>query len=477
MVVYDRLVDQRLLDKARQNAELVFVGKGPGERAMEQEEINSYLAKRALEGKVVARLKGGDPFVFGRGGEEVQALALAGVPFEVVPGVTSAVAAPAYAGIPLTHRELASCFTVVSGSEDPSKEDSSIHWDALARAGGTLVILMGWATLGRITETLMNEGMEPSTPAALIRWGTEPSQCTVTGSLDDIVQKGQEAGLNPPVVAVIGRVVELRQKVRWFDNRPLFGKRILVTRSRTQASVLSEMLAEEGAEPVEIPAIEFSPVDDYSDLDQAIRSLDTYRWVIFTSANGVESLFDRIQALELDSRIFSRVKVGAIGPATSAALSKRGIKADFVPAQFISESIVQAMEKLDIKDARVLLPRADIGRDKLAEGLARLGARVERLPVYRTVLPESSRRRARESLQSGDIDLVTFTSSSTVTNLLEILDGDRSLVNRASVACIGPITASTAQKKGLRVDVVAREYTIPGLVRALRDHFSDRGMG
>ena len=473
-VVYDRLVDRRLLSKARSDAKHVFVGKGPGEGAMEQEEINRYLVARAQKGKLVARLKGGDPFVFGRGGEESQALALAGIPFEVVPGVTSAIAVPAYAGIPLTHREMASSFTVVSGSEDPSKDESALRWDVLARSGGTLVVLMGWGAIDNITETLIKEGMGSSTPVALVRWGTEPYQSTIIGTLGNIAQRGRDAGLTPPVIVIIGPVVELRREMRWFDNRPLFGKRVLVTRSRAQASVFSERLAEEGAEPVELPTIEFSPVDQHSSLDGAIASLVAYDWVIFTSVNGVEAFFDRVRVLKLDSRAFGSVKVGAIGPATAQALAQHGIAADFVPLRYVSEAIVEAMEALDLAGAQVLLPRADIGRDELAEGLALRGARVEQITAYRTVMPENSRGKARELLKDGNVDLVTFTSSSTVINLINLLDGDRSLIEGALVACIGPITAKTAQDMGLRVDIVAREYTIAGLVHALKEHFACR---
>ena len=474
VVVYDRLVDHRLLDKVAKDVELVFVGKGPGERVMEQDEINSYLMNRAEDGKVVARLKGGDPFVFGRGGEEVLALAKAGVPFEVVPGVTSAVAAPAYAGIPLTHRGIASSFTVVSGSEDPTKEGSAVRWDQLARSGSTLVVLMGWGSLDQVTGTLIKEGMVRSTPVALVSWGTEPYQRTVTGTLVDIVQKGKDAGLGPPVVAVIGQVVELRSKAQWFENRPLFGKRVLVTRSRTQASVLSEMLALEGAEAVEIPAIEFLPLEDYSDLDCAIRSLHTYSWVIFTSVNGVDVFFDRIRTLELDSRVFSTIKVAAIGAATAAALSRHGIRAEFVPSDYLSQGILQGMETLDLKGSRVLLPRADIGRNELPDGLARLGAQVDVLPVYHTITPKESGEKARALLQGGGIDLVTFTSSSTVVNLLNLLDGDAALVKQALVACIGPVTARTAQEMGLQVDIVSKEHTIPGLVGALKQYCTSK---
>ena len=473
LVVYDRLVDRRLLAKARDGVELVFVGKDPGERVMEQTQINRYLVERAQEGRVIARLKGGDPFVFGRGGEEAQALDQAGVPFEVVPGVTSAIAAPAYAGIPLTHRELSSSFTVVSGSEDPSKEEPAVRWDLLARNGGTLVVLMGWRALDKITRILIKEGMPSSTPVALVCWGTEPYQRTVTGMLENIVQLGKEVGLSPPVVAVIGPVVDLRREVRWFDNRPLFGKRVLVTRSRAQASVLSEMLEEEGAEPMEVPAIEFRPVEDYTRLDNAIGSLDSYSWVIFTSANGVEAFFGRMQSLEQDSRAFGGIKVGAIGPATAACLAQYGIRADFVPPEYVSEALVQSMEAFELKGDRVLLPRSDIGRDELADGLAHLGAQVEQLSVYRTVVPEDSRQKARELLAHGNVDLVTFTSSSTVHNLVDLLDGESSLLDGALVACIGPITARAAEEMGLRVDIVAQEYNIAGLVSALKGYFAN----
>ncbi len=472
LVVYDRLVDRRLIGKAKKTAELKYVGKGAGETAMDQEEINRYLVQAAQSGKVVVRLKGGDPFVFGRGGEEAQALAGASVPFEIVPGVTSAVAAPAYAGIPLTHRDMASSFTVVSGSEDPSKGESAVRWDVLAREGGTLVVLMGWGTLDTVVDSLLQGGMDPDTPAALVRWGTEPYQHTVTGTLMNIASKGRDAGLNPPVVAVIGQVVDLRAQLRWFDNMPLFGKRVLVTRSRSQASALSELLAREGAEPIEVPTIQVSPLEDYSGLDAAISSLHSYSWVIFTSTNGVEAFYARIETLRRDSRVFSGVRVGAIGPATAEALAGRGVLADFVPSEYVSEAMVREMDALGLNGARVLLPRSDIGREELTRGLAELGAQVDEVPAYRTVVPEGSRKDARSLLEEGHPDVVTFTSSSTVVNLLNLLDEDISLLNRLKVACIGPITARTAQDAGLTVDVVPHEYTIPGLVGALKEYFS-----
>ena len=474
VVVYDRLVDRRLLAEVRKEAELVYVGKCAGDRATDQDEIAGYLVRRALDGCVVARLKGGDPFVFGRGGEEAQALARAGVPFEVVPGVSSAIAAPAYAGIPLTHRGISSSFTVLTGSEEPSKEASDVHWGELARSGGTLVVLMGWSSLEKITGNLIKEGMDSSTPVALIRWGTEPYQRTVIGTLETAAQRGREEGLSPPVVAVIGRVVDLRSEVRWFDSKPLFGKRVLVTRSRSQASALSRLLAEEGADAVEVPAIEIRPMDDYSPLDRAISSLRDYTWVVFTSVNGVEAFFSRLRTLGLDTRALGGIKVGAIGAATAASLERSGIVPEFVPPQYVSEAVVEAMAGLDLAGSRILLPRADIGRDDLPQGLVRLGAVVDQVHVYRTVTPEGSRERAHERLKDGGIDVVTFTSSSTVENLLGLLDGDSSALGESTIACIGPVTAATARERGLQVDIVAQEYTIGGLVRALREHFGSR---
>ena len=471
VIVHDRLVDRRLLEAAGEGIELVYVGKGPGRRAMEQEKVNDLLVDLASQGKVVARLKGGDPFVFGRGGEEALALAKAGVPFEVVPGVSSAIAAPAYAGIPLTHRGLASSFTVVSGSEDPSKEESGVDWAHLAKTGGSLVVLMGWRALDRIADALMKGGMDRDTPAALVQWGTEPYQRSVTGTLANIVSLGRDARLEPPVVAVFGRVVDLREEIRWFDRGPLFGKRVLVTRSRAQASVLSRMLADGGAEPVELPTIQILPPADYSQVDRAIRSLSTYDWAIFTSANGVEVLFSRMEALGLDSRAWGGVKVCAIGPATADALGRYGIRADAIPEQYVAESVVSEMESQGAKGAHVLLPRADIAREALPEGLSRLGATVDEVALYRTVVPETSRGKAAELLGQGKVDLVTFTSSSTVKNLLDLLDGDTSLVKEVPAACIGPITAQTARESGLRVEVVAQEYTVPGLVRAIAGHY------
>jgi uroporphyrinogen III methyltransferase/synthase len=473
VVVYDRLVDRRLLEEASPDAELVDVGKARGSRQMGQEEINQLLVHKALEGKRVVRLKGGDPFIFGRGGEEAETLAEAGVSFEVVPGITSAIAAPAYAGIPLTHRGVSSYVTIVSGSEDPTKGESSIDWERLATGTGTLVVLMGWETLPGIVDTLRRHGLAPATPAALIQWGTEPYQRTVVGSLEDILERGREASLTPPVVAVFGQVVNLRQRIHWFDDKPLFGKRVLVPRTRAQAGALSQLLMDNGAEPVEVPTIEIKPVEDHARLDSALTSMSRYDWVVFASANGVKEAFHRLEQLRLDARAFSSTRVCAIGPATAAALKECGIRADLQPREYVSEAMVTGLTEQGVRGKSILLLRAEAGRDVLSQGLSQAGALVDDVAVYRTVLPEESRQVVQDLMAEGRIDVVTFTSSSTVSNLLALLGGDATPLKGVTLACIGPITAETARDAGLMVDVVASDSTVPGLVDALVDHFSD----
>ncbi len=472
VIVYDRLVDRRLLKESKQSAELVYAGKDPGSNETRQRNIYTLMIDAAREGKRVVRLKGGDPFVFGRGGEEAQVLAMAEIPFEVVPGVTSAVAAPAYAGIPLTHREAASSFTVVSAVEDPDKGPPATRWDALARTGGTLVILMGWAALPTVTARLAREGMRPSTPAAVVQWGTEPRQRTVTGTLANIAERCLEAGLGPPVVVVIGPVARLRREIRWFEDAPLFGKRALVTRSRPQASSLSRLLSEEGACPVEVPAIRIAPPEDWSDLDKAIDRLASYRWAAFTSVNGVDAFFQRMAAKGLDARALSGARVCAIGPATASALVSRGIRPDFVPSQYTSRGLTEGFRDAGSNGSTVLMPRADIAPDNAAAELRSLGFAVDQPIAYRTLTPEGSREKAQAALARGKIDVVTFTSSSTVRNLVNLLDGNTGLLDGPLIACIGPVTAQTAREMGLSVGVVARHHTVKGLVEALKSHFA-----
>ena len=479
VVVYDRLAHPSLLDHAPPSAERVFAGKARGQRELTQDGINDLLVERARAGLRVARLKGGDPFVFGRGGEEALALARCGIPFEVVPGVSSAVAAPAYAGIPVTHRGIAAGFTVVSGSEDPSKPESSVHWEELARSlaahGGTLMTLMGWASIEKILEALQRAGLSADTPVALVQWGTWNRQRTVTGTLATAAAKGRDAGLAAPVVAVIGEVVRLREELAWFDNRPLFGQRVLVTRSRTQASRMCELLEDAGATAVELPAIAIAPPEDFAPLDSALARLSSFGWVIFASVNAVDSVFERLYAQGLDARAFGSARVGAIGPATTEALERRGIRPDFTPSRPVSAAALEELAAYDWSGVPVLLPAADIGRNELADGLSRLGADIERVTAYRTVTPPDAAQRARDAFANG-IDIVTFTSSSTARNLLALLEEGggkgREALSGSLVACIGPVTAGTARELGLRVDIEAVEHTVDGLADALTQHFT-----
>ena len=472
VVVYDRLLDPSLLALAP-DAETVFVGKERGRQALHQSEINDLLVSEGLAGKTVVRLKGGDPFVFGRGGEEAQALAAAGVPFEVVPGVTSAVAAAAYAGIPVTHRGISTSVTIVTGSEDPTKGQTSTDWAVLAKTGGTLVALMGWATLPGIVETLNANGMPEDTPVALVQWGTWSRQRTVTGNLANIVERGRQAGIGAPVIVVIGEVAGLREEIGWFDRRPLWSKRVLVTRSRTQASRLIELLTSLGAEAVELPAIEIGPLDDYSDLDRMLKETASasHRWVIFSSVNSVEYVWQRLRSVGMDARYFAGATVGGIGPATGRALRERGIEPDFVPKRSVSEEVIAELSGLDWTGKQVLLPGSAIGRDTLASGLANLGADVRRVAAYTNMRPVDAEERAREAFKVG-IDVVTFTSSSTVRNLLDILGNERRLLEESLIACIGPVTAATANELGLTVDIVAAEHNVEGLADALVIYFA-----
>ena len=473
VVVYDRLVDDKILANVKPGCELIYVGKGAKEHVMEQGDINALLVTKGKEGKIVTRLKGGDPFVLGRGGEEAEALVKAGIPFEIVPGVTAAVAVPAYAGIPVTHRHVASSFAVITGHEDPTKESSSIAWDKLATAVDTLVFLMGRENLKAICVELIKHGRSPTNPVALIRWGTLPRQQTLVGTLSDISQKAEKANFGPPVVTVIGDVVSLREKLRWFDNRPLFGKRVLVTRSRSQASVLSRLLAQEGAEAVELPAISIDSTPDLKALDKALNHLSDYDWVVFTSSNGVEAFFSRLFQLGKDVRALARIRICAIGEATSASLKTYGIVADLIPEDFSSQGILNSFRRIKIDDASFLLPRADLAGQELATELVKMGARVKQVVTYKTV-PAKQGSIDAESIFRDGIDIITFTSSSTVKGLVNLLDGNKKMLDGSSIACIGPVTAETAEKAGLKVDVVAKEHTIPGLVKALVDRYGGK---
>lgn len=473
VLVYDRLASPRLLSHARPEAERIYVGKSPDRHAMVQEDINQLLVDKAKEGKVVTRLKGGDPFVFGRGGEEAELLVENGITFEIVPGITSAISVPAYAGIPVTHRGYTSTFAIVTGNEDPTKDDSSIAWDKIATGAGTLIFLMGMGNLPGICARLVEYGRDPETPVALIRWGTRPEQRTLTGTLSNIITKAQEAQFKNPAIIIVGEVVTLRDKLAWFENRPLFGKRIIVTRSREQASVLSSALEALGGEAWEFPTIQIAPPEDYADLDKAINDVRSYRWVIFTSVNGVKMFFARMRKNNKDIRDLSDIRLCAIGPRTREELEMRGLIVDYVPGEYRAEEIVAGLQGKVLPGDRVLLPRADIARKLLSKALEEMGAMVNDVVAYRTILGDEDAASIKEALTAGEVHVVTFTSSSTVRNFVKLVGetGLQQLLDNVVVASIGPITSKTAKELGLHVDVEAKEYTIDGLVKAIKEYF------
>jgi uroporphyrinogen III methyltransferase/synthase len=471
VIIYDRLVDDSLLEETSLGSEKIYVGKGRGCHAMEQKEINLLLIDKARQGKIVARLKGGDPFVLGRGGEEAEVLKANDIPFEVVPGVSSAYAVPAYAGIPVTHRRLASSFTVITGHEDPGKGESSIDWKKISTGSDTLVFLMGMGNLTHITAKLVQNGRPPSTPIAVISQGTSPQQRTLVGTLEDIGARAQKDYFEPPAVIIVGEVVKLREKIRWFDDLPLFGRRVLVTRAEHQNKELRRLLMERGAMPVEMPVIKIRPPVSWQKLDRAIQNLAGYDWIIFTSVNAVEIVWKRLRAKKLDARQFAGTKMGAIGPATAGALEAKGLYADYTPKTYTSRSLLTGMSKMDIAGRRVLLPRADIAGDELTKGLTKLGARVHQVTAYRTVKVNRLFAQAVQMLVKGEVDVITFTSASTVNDLLNVLGRKCETVKKAKLACIGPVTAKTLVARGLKADIVAHEHTMVGLVDAIERYF------
>ena len=473
VIIYDRLMNPYLLSHAPAGAEWVYAGKSASGRVMEQVEIERLLVEKTRQGKIVVRLKGGDPMVFGRGGEEAEALAEQGLDFEIVPGISSAVAAPAYAGIPLTHRARSSSFAVVTGREDPSKEWPHVPWDKLIGGVGTLTVLMGAESLPRVVERLVEGGLAVEMPVAAIQWGTDPRQRTVVGTIQNIVELVEAAEIGAPSVLVVGEVVRLRDRLRWFDKKPLFGKRVLVTRSRDQASALSRLLEEAGAEPVELPVIDIRPPKDWGPLDAALGKLSEYDWAIFTSVNPVRMVWDRLRVAGLDARAFSGVSLCAVGAATAQALRGHGLEPDFVPERYTGEDMVKGLGEEALRGRRVLLPRTDIAPQELVGELESAGARVDQVVAYRTATPVKSRKKVKELLTRGQVDIVTFSSSSTVQNLVRLMGDDApSMLGGLTIACIGPVTARAAEKNGLNVAITAKEHTIPGLVSSIVEAFS-----
>ncbi|HJD97068.1 uroporphyrinogen-III C-methyltransferase [Mailhella massiliensis] len=476
VVVYDYLAGDDLLALAKPGAEFIYVGKIAGNHTMKQADINKLLIARAKEGKVVVRLKGGDPYIFGRGGEEAEELVEAGVPFEEVPGISSSIAGPAYAGIPLTHRAYSSSVTIVTGHEDPTKPGSVHDWSALARSASTLVFLMGMKNLPEITAKLIAAGMPADTPAALVYWGTTNRQKSLASTLADLPDAAVREGFSNPSIIVVGDVVRLKDKLNWFEKKPLFGRTVVVTRAREQASESAALFARMGAHVIQFPTIKISPLADYAELDEAVGNLSRYGWVVFTSVNGVKFFRKRLCALGLDARALGPVKVAAIGPATAKAVEEMGIHADLVPSSYVAEGVAEAMLALGMKGKRVLLPRAKEARDVLPEALRAAGAEVDVVAAYENVPSDENREEVLAALKEGRLDCVTFGSSSTVRNFLssiplEILKKHPEI----RFAAIGPVTAKTMREMGLEPDIQPESFTIPALADAVCTAFARQG--
>jgi uroporphyrinogen III methyltransferase/synthase len=468
-VIYDFLVNKDLLRLARPEAEKICVGRRGEADRLRQSEITKLLVARAREGKLVCRLKGGDPFVFGRGGEEVQALAEAGMAFEVVPGVSAGHAVPAYAGIPITHRDITSTVSFIAGHEDPEKESSRLDWPQLATCPGTLVFFMAVRNLPRITQALIEHGRAPTTPAAVIQWGSLPEQKVIEGTLVDIAAKASAA--LTPAITVIGEVVSLREHLNWFERLPLFGKRIVITRAREQADGLREPLAALGAKVIEIPTIEIQPPDLWEPLDAAIRRLDEFHYLLLTSANGVRNFLARLAASGRDVRALGGLTIGAIGPATAAEFARTGVKVDLLPTKYLAEGLIAALADRDLRDKAFLIPRARVARDLVPRVLEERGARVEVVEAYQTVMPQISPEELARLLTPPP-DVITFTSSSTAANFAKLV-GEKQIakvLGGAAIASIGPITSQTLRDLGLTVTLEARESTMAGLVQVIAEH-------
>jgi uroporphyrinogen III methyltransferase/synthase len=471
VVIYDYLVNPVLLQFAREEAEKIYVGKKRGHKEMAQGNINRLLVDKAKTGKVVARLKGGDPFIFGRGGEEAEELAKLGIPVEIVPGITSASAVPAYAGIPLTHRDFTSSFVVVTGHEYPKKEKSNLSWEALAKTG-TVVFLMGVRNIEENMKKLIEFGKPPETPVAIITWGTFPKQETIVGTLGDIGKIAKAKKVKPPAIIVVGEVVKLRETINWFETKPLFGKKVLVTRSRNQASVFVKFLEELGAEAIEFPTIEIIPPQSWNELDRAIENLGTYNWIIFTSVNGVLFFFERLKRKSKDLRELKGIKIAAIGEQTAKSVANLGLAVDIIPDDFKAEGIVERFRETDIKGKRILIPRAKEAREVLPLELAQMGADVHVVVVYETKKPSLKKIEGiGKMLKNGKIDVITFASSSTVRNFLSVFGKDREIFSSTIVACIGPITAEPLRELGIKAEIICNKYTIAELTREIVSYF------
>ncbi len=471
VVVYDFHLNAQILNYINGSAEFIYAGKRGGHHEMTQDEINNVLVQKAKEGKIVCRLKGGDPFVFGRGGEEAEVLSEAGIEFEVVPGISSAIAAPAYAGIPLTHREYSSSFVVVPGNEASTKRDTNINWKELASFNGTIVFLMAVKNIEVVTQRLLENGKSPETPVAVVRWGTRADQRTMVSTLGSVAADIKDREIKPPAVVVIGDVVKLREKLRWFEQKPLFGQRILITREYSPAM---ERLEELGAEIMEFPTIKIVPPEDWSELDRAIEKINTYHWIVLTSKNGVYWFFKRYFELGHDIRELQGLKFCAVGTKTAEEISKYGIKVDLVPKEFRAEGLIEAFGgEESVKGLRLLIPRAEVAREVFPEKMRALGATVDVVTAYRAVKPSGHAKRLKRFLSEGKITIATFTSGATFTNFCEMVGDDaKELLKDVTIVAIGPVTKKSIEKKGLKVHIMPERATMEDMVDAIIKYFS-----
>ena len=472
VVVYDALVNPDLLRLAPKSAEVIYGGKRSKDHAIPQEEMNQLLVRKAEEGKCVVRLKGGDPYVFGRGGEEAEELVAAKITFEVVPGISSIFAAPNYAGIPITHRDHCSSFTVITGHEDPTKDATKIDWAQLAKTPGTKIVLMGVERIREIAQSLVANGMDAKTPVAMVRWGTTGQQTSIEGTLATIAQVVAENKFSAPAVTIIGDVVKLRKKLNWFERRPLFGKRIVVTRTREQASQLSKQLLERGAEVLEIPTIRIIPPTQQRELAEALLELNSYDWLVFTSPNGVGAFFEYFFKAFDDLRDFGGVRIAAVGPATAAKLKELHLKVDLMPEEYVAKKIADAFKKYEsIENLKILLLRAEVANPELPKTLEEMGAIVDDIACYKTVPETDDVNGAAGKLMETGADWITFTSSSTVENFSSRFDLPALLKKfpQTRLASIGPETTKTIESLGLKPAVEAKPHTIEGLVKALEN--------
>ncbi len=479
VLVYDYLASPKLLKHVPKNATMIYAGKKGGTKHTHtQEEINQMLVDWALAGKTVVRLKGGDPFIFGRGGEELEELAKAGISFEVVPGVTSATAAATYAGIPITHRAYTASVSFITGHEEPGKENSNVDWSKLATGAGTLVIYMGIKNLPIIVDNLIDNGRDPKTPVAVVRWASTPEQQSVVGTLETIVARVEEEAIKPPALIIVGEVVALRDTLDWFEKRPLFGKRIVVTRTREQASELVASLEGFGAECLEYSTIQVEALEAYDILDEELERLNEYHWVLFSSINAVQYFFERLYAKKMDARHLKGPMVAAVGKATADFLLRYGIVADLIPAVYTAEGLAQSLLDFGVEGRNILIPRAVKAREFLPETLRGAGAQVVVAPVYRNVPPPTGKEDLRAELVNGKVDMISFTSSSTVTNFLSMIDAANqeeltTLLSGIKIAAIGPVTAKTVTDNGLTVDVIPEAFTIPTMVAAIVAYYEN----